>query len=281
MPELAYLNGAFLPIDKAMVPIEDRGYQFGDAVYEYIASYEGRLFCVDEHMARLQRSLGELRFPEIDQAEIRTALHELFQRSQFERAGIYIQISRGVAPRLHEYTDDMQLQVVMTIRALNEVAPGYLETGVGAITVEDLRWGRCDIKCVQLLPNALCKRQALDAGVKDAIFVADDGSVREGTSSNLFMVANGVLKTHPLTRNILPGITRGVLIDFCRQSGIAVEESFFDRQALYAADEVMLTGTTTEVLPLIEIDRHPIGDGKVGPMARKLFAALRQRMAAG
>jgi D-alanine transaminase len=281
MPELAYLNGAFVPIDQAMVPIEDRGYQFGDAVYEYVASYQGRLFCVDEHMNRLQRSLRGLHFPEIDLGEVRDAVEALFRRSQFERVGIYIQISRGVAPRLHEYTDDLRPQVVMTVRELVEVAPGYLETGVRAITVEDLRWGRCDIKCVQLLANALSKRQAIDAGVKDAIFVAADGTVREGTSSNLLMVKDGALKTHPLTQHILPGITRGVLIDFCRQSDITVEETFFDRQTLYAADEVMLTGTTTEVLPLIEIDGNVIGDGHVGPTSRRLFKALREKMAAG
>ena len=141
----------------------------------------------------------------------------------------------------------------------------------------DIRWGRCDIKTVLLLPNVLAKQQALDAGAQDAIFVSSDDVVREGTSSNLFICKGGRLITHPLTPNILPGITRAVLIEICGEEGIVVEEEFFDRQTLLAADEVFLSGTVTEVLPVVEIDGQAIDEGRPGPMARKLLTHLERR----
>jgi D-alanine transaminase len=277
MPDLAYVNGKIMPIDEAMVPIEDRGYQFADGVYEYIASYRGRLFMLEAHLNRLERSMAELDFAPIDRTALASAIGALFEQAGYPRAGIYIQITRGVAPRNHAFGADLAHQVVMTIRAITGVPPKILVDGATAITVQDQRWNRCDIKTIQLLSNSLAKQRAVAGGCDDAIFVSDGGTVREGTSSNVFMVSAGRLLTHPLTPNILPGITRMVIIDICREVGLPVEETFFDVDRLYGADEVFLTGTVTEVLPVVRIDGKVIGDGKVGPISQRLFNHLRER----
>jgi len=280
MPELAYLNGEFLPTDKALVPIEDRGYQFGDAVFEFIASYNGRLFYLEEHLDRLDRSLKGLFFPPVSRETILKAVLTLFEKAEIERAGIYIQVSRGVSPRNHAFPDDVHPQIVMTIRQVEEKPPELRKNGAAAITVEDFRWGRCDLKTVQLLPNVLAKQKALAAGVFDAIFVSSEGVVREATSSNMCIVADGTMITHPLTPQILPGITRMVVIDLCRELDIPVSERFFKTDALYGAEEAFLTGTVTEVLPIVTIDGHRICDGQVGPVTARLYDALRQHSVA-
>ena len=282
MPDLAYVNGEIMPIEKAVVPIEDRGYQFGDGVYEFVASYEGRLFMLEAHLDRLERSMRELAFDPISRSEIKAAIIDLSRRSGYPRAGIYIQISRGVAPRNHAITPNMPPQIIMTIRPVNEMPAEKRKNGATAITVKDTRWERCDIKTVQLLANSLAKQKALDAGCDDAIFVSDQGIVREGTSSNLFIAAGGRLTTHPLTDNILPGITRMVILDICKDADLDVEESFFGTDVLMGADEAFLTGTVTELLPVVRIDGKSIGGGKVGPITRRLYDLLRrQAMADG
>lgn len=277
MPELAYLNGEFLPIENAMVPIEDRGYQFGDAVYEFIASYDGKLFCLEEHLDRLERSMKEIFFPAVPRDGIRHAVFELFKRAGISRAGIYIQISRGVAARKHAFPETPAVQVVMTIREVDEVPKIYRTEGISVITVKDFRWGRCDIKTVQLLPNAIAKQKALEAGAYDAIFVSEADVVREATSSNLFVVKGGILITHPLTENILPGITRRVILDICKELRVPVKERFYSTEEMFDADEAFLTGTTTEVLPIVKIDQRTIGNGKIGPVAERLSAALQKK----
>ena len=277
MPELAYVNGTFLPIEKAMVPVEDRGYQFGDAVYEYIASYNGRLFFLEAHLDRLKRSLNALAFPAISMEKIREAVNELFHKAALARAGVYIQISRGVSPRNHAFTKASQAQVVMTIRKVHEIDPKLRQNGAVAITMKDFRWGRCDIKTVQILPNALAKQKAVDSGAYDAIFVDENGVVREATSSNVFIVVKETLVTHPLTANILSGITRSVVLNCAKEMYLDASERFYGTEELYGADEVFLTGTTTEVLPIVTIDGKRIADGRVGPFTKRLADALRQK----
>jgi len=278
MPELAYLNGTIMPIENAVVPVEDRGYNFGDAVYEYVASYNGRLFYLEPHLDRLEHSMAALAFPPLSREKIRTAIETLFAEAAIDRAGIYIQISRGVAPRDHAFPADAELQFLMILRRVHEKPAVLRDKGATAITVTDIRWGRCDIKTVQLLPNVLAKQQALEAGAYDAIFVAETGEVREGTSSNLFIIKDQSLITHPLTQRILPGITRMIILDICRAAGLSVEEAYFDKVALYAADEVFMSGTITEVLPITRIDGKPIGDGAVGPVTRRLNRDLLDRI---
>lgn len=277
MPELAYVNGEILPIDKAVVPIEDRGHQFGDGVYEFIASYEGRLFMLEAHLDRLERSMRELGFAPLSRPDLTAAIEDLNHRAGYPRAGIYIQINRGVAPRNHAFAADLTPQVIITIRPVAEIPAAMRTNGATAVTIQDIRWGRCDIKTVQLLANCLAKRQAIDAGCDDAIFVSGQDVVREGTSSNLFLVSGGRLLTHPLTEAILPGITRKVILDICRDAALKAEEAFFDIDTLYGADEVFLTGTVTEVLPVVNIDGRRIADGGVGPVSRKLYDLLRRK----
>lgn len=277
MPELAYLNGKFMPIEEAMVPIEDRGYQFGDAVYEFIASYNGRLFFLDAHLERLEKSLNALAFPPVPMEKIKEAVLELFQKAELPRAGVYIQISRGVAPRNHVFTTPLKPQLVMTIRKVREVDPKIRETGASVITTKDFRWGRCDIKTVQILPNAMAKQKALESGAYDAIFVAENGVVREATSSNVFIIAGGKLKTHPLTENILGGITRNAVLDCAREIGLEAVEQFYYVEELYGAEEVFLSSTTTEVVSVVTIDGKPVGDGRVGPWAKRLGEVLKRK----
>ena len=277
MPVLAYVNGKVMPIEEAMVPIEDRGYQFGDGVYEVVASYEGRLFMMEAHLDRLERSLHELAYDPISRDEIRRAVVELLDRSGYDRAGVYIQITRGVAPRNHDFSSDIAPQIIMTVRPVKEIPAQMRHNGATAITVKDTRWQRCDIKTIQLLSNSMAKHKAVQAGCDDAVFVSEKGVVREGTSSNLFIVSGGRLTTHPLTDNILPGITRMVVLELCKSAGFAVEEAFFGPDALVAADEAFFTGTITEVLGIVRIDGKTIGGGDVGPTTRRLYDLLREK----
>jgi len=277
MPELAYLNGVIRPINETYVPIEDRGYQFGDAVYEFIASYNGKFFCMKEHLDRLEKSMEGLSFPKVDRNFIQNAIDELFEKAGMARAGLYIQISRGVAPRDHAWAKDIKLQIIMTIKKVDELDSKIRKQGIDIITVQDERWSNCDIKTVQILFNAMAKQKAKDQGAFDAIFISKDGIVREGTSSNFFLVKDGGLITHPLTKNILPGITRMVVMDLARNLGIKAEEKFLSKTDLFSAEEAFLTGTVTEILGIKTIDGVPIGKGKPGDITQKLYRALREK----
>ncbi|MDA8138281.1 MAG: D-amino acid aminotransferase [Desulfobacteraceae bacterium] len=274
MPELAYVNGRIMPIEEAKVPINDRGYHFADAVYEFISGYHGRLFAFEAHLDRLERSLRALSFPPISRDSIREAIEKIFQAAALDNGGVYLQISRGVAPRNHPFPINVQPQIIITVRSLPETPRAYLENGIHVITVTDIRWGRCDIKTVQLLPNVLARQQALDAGAQDAIFISPEGVVREATSSNLFIVKDNTLQTHPLTPNILPGVTRGCLLEICREEGIPVQEIFFNHHTLLSADEVFITSTVAEVLPVTRIDGRSIGAGCPGPLTQRLRTLL-------
>ena len=277
MPELAYLNGVIRPINETYVPIEDRGYQFGDAVYEFVASYNGKFFCMKEHLDRLEKSMEGLSFPKVDRNFIQNAIAELFEKAGMARAGLYIQISRGVAPRDHAWAKDIKLQIIMTIKKVDELDSKIRKQGIDIITVQDERWSNCDIKTVQILFNAMAKQKAKDQGAFDAIFISKDGIVREGTSSNFFIVKDGVIITHPLTKNILPGITRMVVMDLARNLGIKAEEKFLSKTDLFSAEEAFLTGTITEILGIKTIDGVPIGKGKPGEITQKLYRALREK----
>ncbi|MDA3788530.1 MAG: aminotransferase class IV [Desulfobacula sp.] len=277
MPELAYLNGKIRPINETYVPIEDRGYQFGDAVYEFIASYNGKFFCMKEHLDRLEKSMEGLSFPKLDRNFIQSAIDELFERAGMARAGHYIQISRGVAPRDHAWAKDIKLQIIMTIKEVDELDSKIRKQGIDIITVQDERWSNCDIKTVQILFNAMAKQKAKDQGAFDAIFLSKDGIVREGTSSNFFIVKDGGIITHPLTKNILPGITRMVVMDLARNLGIKAEEKFLSKTDLFSAEEAFLTGTITEILGIKTIDGVTLGKGKPGEITQKLYRALREK----
>lgn len=273
MPELAYVNGTIGPIEEAKVSIEDRGYQFADAVYEVVVSYNGKPFLLNEHMVRLKRSMAGLKFPPVDLTALEKEMRNLFDISEIDNAALYLQISRGAAPRNHAYDNQMAPQIIMTIRPATALPAETRISGYTVITVPDTRWGRCDLKTVQLSSNGMAKQQALDSGADDAIFVGDDGVLREGTSSNLFMVINNKIITHPADERILPGITRQAVIALCEELNLPVRLEKIPQSELANMEELFLTGTVTEVLSVVNVNGKPIGDGKPGPVAEKLQQA--------
>lgn len=272
MPDIGYVNGRFSPLSEAVVPVEDRGFQFGDGVYEVIRTYGGRPFQLEAHLARLERSAAELMFAlPLSLADCRRLVQEATTRAAYPECKIYIQITRGVAPRDHQFPADASPTVVITIREMRSLAEAVRRTGVQAITIEDFRWGRCDIKSVNLLANVLARQKAKEAGVFEAIFVRQ-GAVLEGSVSNLFIVDHNELVTAPEGPHILSGVTRAVVLELAREAGLRIREQAPAQSALYDADEAFLTGTTVEVLPLVRIDGRSIGSGAPGPVATMLAA---------
>ena len=278
MPNVAFINGTFVPMAEAKVSIEDRGFQFGDGVYEVIRTYKGRPFELEAHLARLDRSATalDLKQPYSHDDWTRHIL-EGIRRAAYPEAKIYVQITRGVAPRDHAYSDDATPTVVMTVREFHPLDRSVQAAGVEAITTEDIRWGRCDIKSVNLLANVLARQQVKQAQVFEAILV-NEGLVTEGAVSNVMVVQGGTVVTAPQGPRILSGITRTVVLDLARSEGLPVQERFVSQADLYEADEVFLTGTTVEVLAVIRVDGKIIGDGRPGPIAQRLAARFTSRV---
>ncbi len=261
--------------------VDDRGYLFADGIYEVTVAYSGRFFRVDRHLERMRAGLASVR---IDyDVEALPALHEeLLARNDLrdaEAAIVYVQVTRGVAPRAHAFPKDPVTPAVYAYaKAFHRPDAEVWDRGFRAITVPDRRWARLDIKSIALLPNVLAQQAAVDAGVEDAIFVRD-GVAIEGAHSNLFAVVNGTLVTHPATHQILAGITRGYVLDLAAQLGIPIEQRSLQVEDLYRADEVFFSGTTTEVRPTVEVDRRLIGGGRVGIVTRRLAQAFREGIA--
>lgn len=278
--EVAYVNGRFLPIEQATVSIDDRGFQFADGVYEVVSTYGGRPYAMAAHMERLQRSLQEIRIA-FDVSGLTAVVEEGIQRGGFDEALVYIQITRGVAPRNHEFpAKPPQPTVVMTVKQLRRPDPTLHETGVAVITTPDLRWKRCDIKSIALLPNILAKQMAHEAGAYEALLVDDQQQVTEGSSTSSFRVAGGSVFTSPPGPHILPSITRGVLIGLIKDLGIELREEFSTVAEYREADEVFLAGTTTEAMPVVRIDDRQIGDGTPGPVTRSIRRAFEESVRA-
>lgn len=273
MSEAVYLNGEFIPYEQALVPIEDRGYQFADGIYEMARTYGGKLFRMDAHMDRLQRSAAalEMEIPPVKQIE--EAANELMRRNGHPESAVYIQVTRGVAPRAHLIPSGLKPNVMMTARPVAKTKPEVIKNGAAAVTAVDDRWHRCYIKTVGLLPNTLAKLKAHRAGALEAIFVRD-GVVTEGTSSNLLAVFNGTIYTYPANNLILNGITRGSLLQVAAAAGIPTREEEFTVMDLLKADEIIMCGTILEATPIVTVDGHRIGDGKPGPIGAKLYAGL-------
>ena len=270
MGETAFVNGRFLPLAGASVSIEDRGFQFGDGVYEVIRTYRGRPFMLHAHLARLNRSAEAIGLRQPYSLERWTGyMEEGLRLAACTESKIYVQITRGVAPRDHAYAPELEPTVVMTIRELHPLSPAVQTAGVDAMTLDDVRWGRCDIKSLNLLPNVLARQQAKEAGVFEAILVRN-GEVTEGSVSNVIIVGNRTLMTAPEGPRILSGVTREVVLRLARQEGLEVHEQYPSRENLFGASEVFLTGTTVEVLPVVRIDGKPIGSGETGPVTRQL-----------
>jgi D-alanine transaminase len=278
VPNVAFINGAFMPLAEAKVPIEDRGFQFGDGVYEVIRTYRGHPFALEAHLDRLDRSATALDLTQpYSRAEWTDYILEGIRRAAFPEAKIYIQLSRGVAPRDHAYPAELTPTVVMTISEFHPLDRSIQEVGVDAMTIEDIRWGRCDIKSVNLLANVLARQQVKQAQVFEAILVRA-GLVTEGAVSTVMVVQGGTVMTAPEGPHILSGVTRAIVLDLTLNEGVPIQEQFVSQADLYGADEVFLTGTTVEVLPVVRIDGKVIGDGRPGPITQRLAAGFTKRV---
>jgi D-alanine transaminase len=278
MPEIGFVNGEFVPLDRAFVHVEDRGFQFADAVYEVVRTYGGRPAFVEAHLERLFRSLEAIRLQHKFKAEQLAALiEEAVQRANFPEAIVYLQISRGRAPRHRGFPVNTDPTLVVTVR---ELLPWtrLRETGVSVITVLDNRWSHCEIKSVALLANVLAYQTARDAGAHDAIFIGEKDSVYEATAGNVFLVTGGRLITPMKEPKILSGVTRDHILGAARALGIGCEERPVQKAELYSADEIFLTSTTAETLPVVAVDGKRIAAGKPGVLTADVYQAFLSRM---
>lgn len=263
-------NGTIVDKLSVHIDIEDRGYQFGDGVYEVIRIYNGKLFTADEHLERLFKSATSIQIDlTYSIGKIKTLLSQLINENNVTMGIVYIQVSRGVSPRKHSYSSIQTPPVFIAYTSELEIPKSQLSSGVSAITIEDIRWLRCDIKSLNLLPNVLAKQKAVDEDCFEAIQYRND-IVTEGSSSNVWIVKEGIIKTHPANNYILNGITRQVILNLCKELGMSSNEEGFTRNELLKADEVFITGTTTEVMPIIIIDDNKISTGTPGPVTKKI-----------
>jgi D-alanine transaminase len=280
MSRIAYVNGGYVPLRHAMVHVEDRGYQFGDAVYEVCEVREGRLIDERRHLARLQRSLDalQIRLP-MSLAALGIVLREVVVRNRIGYGIVYLQIGRGVARRDHAFpAPDLPPSLVVTARPSNARRNEALAAaGIAVISVPDDRWGRVDIKTTGLLPNVLARQAAVARGARDAWFVDKDGNVTEAASANAWIVTQaGRVVTRPADRGILKGITRTVLFDVIQAQGLLIEERAFTLAEAYAAREAFVTAASQIVLPVVRVDGHMIGEGKPGPLSIALRRTFHQ-----
>jgi D-alanine transaminase len=271
MSRIAYVNGRYVPHDLASVHIEDRGYQFADGVYEVVAIQNGALVDEIPHLDRLDRSLRELAMDApMARAPLRHVLREVIRRNRVRTGIVYLQITRGVAPRDHAYPKHATPALVVTARSQAPKA-GPRKKGVSVVTAPDIRWQRKDIKSVSLLPNVMAKQAASERGAYEAWLVLEDGTVTEGTATNAWIVLDGkTLVTHGADWAILNGVTRQTVIGLAKDAGYTVEERQFRVQEALGAAECFLTSTTSWVMPVISIDGSAIADGKPGPLTRLL-----------
>ncbi|MDC7674868.1 D-amino-acid transaminase [Asticcacaulis machinosus] len=280
MSRFAYVDGRYIRHGDACVHIEDRGYQFADAVYEVWSVFDGRLADTQGHLDRLDRSLKSLRInAPMSRAALMVVLYEVIRRNRIKEGMVYLQVSRGVAARDHFFPAGVKPTLVITARAVDrEAAAVKARMGIKVITQPDIRWGRCDIKTVGLLPNVLAKQAAKDAGASDVLFVDKDDFITEGGSANAYIVDDaGVIRTRSLKSNILAGITRAQLLKILKTTDIELREEAFTVAETLAAREVFITAATSLVMPVVEIDGHRIADGKPGPVATSLREAYIQQ----
>jgi len=273
MARIVFVNGDFLPFEEARIPIMDRGFLFADGIYEVSAVVGGRLVDNEGHLTRLDRSLSEIRIANPYTTEEWVALQtELVARNGLDEGLVYMQVTRGVAERDFTFPKDAAPTVVMFTQAKTILASPYAETGVAVVTVDDLRWKRRDIKSVALLAQVLAKQAAADAGVFEA-WMVEDGAVTEGSSSTAFIVTrDGTIVTRPLSNAILPGITRRSVMRLAQETQLRIEERLFSVEEAHDAAEAFLTSASSFVMPVVAIDGRPVGDGRPGPLTRRLRA---------
>lgn len=279
MPRISYVNGRYIRHRQAAVHIEDRGYQFADAVYEVITVVRGRLVDDEPHFERLERSLREIRIEmPFSRAVFRLKIAELLRLNRLDTASLYLQVSRGVAPRNHQIPGPMTPSVVMTVKPFAAPSQKIVDEGVAVITLPDNRWKRPDIKSVSLLPNVLAKDDAVRQNVYEAWLVDAEGMVTEGTSTNAWIVTGGKLVTHPAQHAILNGVTRLALLKIASDIGVALEERPFSVSEAKTADEAFLSSTSAFLVPIVRIDDRKIGEGLPGPVSTALLARYTEHL---
>jgi D-alanine transaminase len=270
---MVYLNGRFMPLEEARIPVLDRGFIFGDGVYEVIPVYSRRAFRLPEHLRRLQHSLDgiRLRNPNSD-AEWARVIDELIARNDGDDQYLYLHITRGVARRDHAFPNPPVPPTVFMMSSPLAAPPAeLLASGISAVTAADNRWLRCDIKAISLLPNVLLRQAAIDAGCAETILIRNDEFMTEGAASNIFAVKNGTLLAPPKDNLMLPGITYDVMLELAAANGIPHDVRRVTKQEVLAADELLLTSSTKEVLPITRLDGKPVGNGKPGAMFVRLY----------
>ncbi len=272
MPEqIVFLNDEFLPLSQAKVSVLDRGFVFGDGVYEVIPAYGGQLFRIDEHLRRLQDSLDAIRLPNPhDRSQWLAILNRLLTQHGGDDQSVYLQLTRGVAPRDHAFPKHIQPTVFAMANRMEPTDPQYLQQGIAAVSLPDSRWQHCNIKGISLLAGVLLRQQAEDQQAMEAILIRD-GQVTEGAASNIFIVEQGVIKTPPKGQHLLPGITRDLLVELAQQNQLAVSETTVSEQALLAADEIWLSSSGRELLPVTTLNHRPVGTGKPGPLWQTMY----------
>ena len=270
---LVYLNGDYLPLEEARVPVLDRGFIFGDGVYEVIPVYDRRPFRLHEHLARLQRSLDGIRLDNPHtEAEWEARILRIVEAAEAEDQGVYLQVTRGPAPRDHAFPKEIRQTVFIMASPLTTPPREAVEHGVGAVTAVDNRWLRCDIKSIALLPNVLLRQVAVDAGCAETVLIRD-GFLTEGAASNIFVVKDGVILAPPKSNLMLPGITYDVVLEIAREESVPVEVRPVAEAEVRGADELWLTSSTKEVTAVTTLDGRPVGNGKPGPVFWRMHAA--------
>jgi D-alanine transaminase len=265
-------NGKMMPKSQCFLDLDDRGYQFGDGIYEVIRVYDGRLFTCDEHLVRLYRSANEIQLTmPHSQEELKTLLIDLISLNQLTTGYIYLQVTRGVSERNHSFPPSHVQPTLVAYTKEKDRPVDKIENGVSTISVEDIRWLRCDIKSLNLLGNVLAKQKAEEAGSFEAIQIRN-GIVTEGSSSNFYIIKDNTVYSHPVSNLILNGITRQVVVDICKENGIKFIEKEYSLEDVYQADETFLTSTTSEIMPVTSVDGKLIADGSVGTLTKRLTA---------
>ncbi len=267
---IVWMNGAFIDRSEAKVDIEDRGYQFGDGIYEVIRVYNRKLFTASEHLERLLSSGDKLSIKiEYTVEELKMLMEELVDKNNLETGIVYMQVTRGASSRNHAFPSEDTPPTYIAYTKEVKIPFEQMDNGVSAITVEDIRWSRCDIKSLNLLGNVIAKQKAAEADCYESIQYRDL-TVTEGSSSNIWIMKDNIVKTHEANQFILNGITRQKIIQLCKENEIEVLEESFTIEDLIDADEVFLSSTTAEVMPIISINNVPVGNGEIGPVTRNL-----------
>ncbi len=279
MPELAYINGTFCPIEQAKVSIEDRGFQFADGVYEVIVFHGDKPVMLAAHLGRLANSCRGINLDlDFERLNLKSIIEEGVRRAGFDNSMVYVQLTRGPAPRDHAHPSGCEPTVAMTFKAKPVVSPETRARGLSVMTMPDFRWSRCNIKSIALLPNVIAKNDALAGGYDDVVFIGPEGDVREASAANLFIIQSGHLLTRPEDPTILPGITRKLVLSCAERIDLPTRETPILKDDLISADEAFLCSTVIDILSVVRVDDQPIGAGRPGELTTALYRQMLEEL---